>query len=423
MRFLMKSVPIRLPKLGESVTEATIIEWMKQEGDEVQKDEFLVSVATDKVDTDLPSEYTGKLEKILKPAGSVVKVGEPIAYILTEDEVIEEDYDVPFHSTHGNVSEIDQRSNHQDQVVDIPKFSQGKFLSPVVREIIKSHGMSLEEIEKIPATGASGRLTKKDILAYLQSKTSQLVSANQRTPIRLIKEEGDREVPLSRVRKVIADNMLRSQQEVPLVTTFVECGVDKLLQVRNALKDEFFYQHGLKLTPTHLMMMCVIHTLGEFPLLNSWFNGEELLQKSNINLGFATAIPDGTLVVPNVKKAQTLSLLELCRSVNELAHKARNHQLSSDDTKDTTFTVSNTGIFGSMMGTPLVSPPQVAVLALGSIRRIPAVVVENDTEKISIISAMMMSLSYDHRIIDGGLASQFLMSLKSKIESFSSDVG
>lgn len=409
-------VSITLPKLGESVADATIISWLKQPGDFIAKDECIAEVATDKVDTDLPSEYEGVLESILVQEGESAKVGSAIATIRVEGEI-----------THKQGPAIDNTTN-QPTVGKTPSNSNqaGRnlnnqapcFLTPVVRNIAAEAGLTPEDLTKIPSSGANNRITKKDILAYLappKTQTGQVTQANPKLNLEITPD--DDLITLSRMRKLIGAHMVKASQIVPHVTSFSSADVSNLVKWRDASKDQFSQENGVKLTYTHIIMQKVVEQLKEYPKLNAWMNGDdEFIVKKHINLGFAAATPDENLIVPNVKNAGIMDLPALAKSVNTLGQAAKNNTLKPEDIERTTFTVSNTGIFGSLMGTPIISVPQVAILALGEIASAPSVIIENGEEKLAIRKKMFLSLSYDHRVIDGAYASKFLKGLKQALE-------
>lgn len=424
----MKTVDIKLPKLGESVAEATIITWLKKPGDAVSKDETIAEVATDKVDTDLPSEYEGTLEEILIQEGETAAVGAIIAKISIKqnelaavEESITQELETEQHTTLKEVV-VSTQSNGAASLSNVEKAKKLQaesptFLTPVVRNIAAEAGLTPEDLKKIQPSGSNKtRITKKDILNFLTPKKE---SISLPTPKKLNLEitENDEVVQLSRMRKLIGQHMTQAIQTVPHVTTFVRTDVTNLVNWREANKERVLKQENVKLTYTHLIMKCVVESLRYYPKLNAWMNGnDELILKQNVNLGFAAATPDDNLIVPNVKSAQDFSLYGLAKQVNQLGKAAKEKGLAASDIENTTFTVSNTGIFGSLMGTPILSPPQVGVLALGAIESAPGVIVENGEEKLAIRKQMYLSISYDHRIIDGAYASKFLTDLKIRLE-------
>lgn len=406
-----KNVSITLPKMGESVMEATIIEWLKKPGEQIAKDELFVTIGTDKVDSDLPSEYEGVLKEILVHEGEETKVGQPIAILEVAADTI-----VHAKKLERELSAIETSTEAVELLTE--KTLEGKsFLSPVVRKIAAENGLEISDLQQIIPSGENGRIRKKDIINFLNKGTTEETSTIS-TKLRLnIQPEDDVEI-LPRIRQVAAQLLQTSYQIIPHVTTFSEINITNLVNYRNSIKDKFQEEKGAKVTYTHFIMQSVVETLKEFPKFNAWMNEDELIVKKDINLGFATALPDGNLIVPNIKKTNELSLEKIVMQVNEIAQKAKSNRLKTTDIQDTTFTVSNTGIFGSLMGTPIIGRPQVAVLALGEIHSGAGVVIRDGKEEIAVCKLMMLSLSYDHRIIDGSLASQFLRALKSKLENF-----
>ncbi|MBA5630082.1 dihydrolipoamide acetyltransferase family protein [Moheibacter lacus] len=406
----MKEIQILLPKMGESVMEATITDWLKQPGDKIAKDELFVTIGTDKVDSDLPSEYEGILKEILVGEGEEVKVGHPIAILEVSADTVVHAEKVEIKSTEIN------SINSSVELLETKSLDGKSFLSPVVRRIAAENRLEVEDLKKITPTGENGRIRKVDILKFLK-KDEKPIPQKVSTKLNLNIQPEDTVETLPRIRQIAAEHLQTSYQIIPHVTTFSEVNVTNLVNYREKIKDEFQQENGLKLTYTHFIMKAVIDTLVEFPKFNSWMNEDELILKKDINLGFATALPDGNLIVPNVKKVNEMSLKEIIESVNLVGNNAKSNKLKSADIQDTTFTVSNTGIFGSLMGTPIISRPQVAVLALGEIRSGAGVVVVDGKEELAVCKMMMLSLSYDHRVIDGALASQFLSTLKKRLEN------
>ena len=424
----MKTINIPLPKIGESTTEAKIVEWLKKPGDFIKRDELFAVIGTDKVDSEIFSEYEGTLKDILVKEGEEVSVGTPICTMEVDDavsetitmsakrseavEVSNKDFSTPLHSAQNDKTQLVSRSDsyRNSELVS--------FLSPVVRKMAAENGLSLEDLQKINGTGENGRIRKQDVENFLKPRKQNTSTPFVEEKLQLKVELGETLEPLSKMRKLIAENMEKSWRSIPHVTTFMDVNVTKLVAFREENKEKFLQENAVKLTYTHLIMKAVVDAIKVYPTLNSWFNNEELLEKKNINLGFAAALPDGNLIVPNIKNAQNLSVVEIAQQVSEIGTRAKNGKLKPDDIQDTTFTVSNTGMFGSESGTPIISRPQVAVLALGNILRRAWIVDENGEEKILPQSGMTLSLSYDHRIVDGALASKFLTEIKKNMENF-----
>ena len=411
----MKTINIPLPKIGESTTEAKIVEWLKKPEDFIKRDELFAVIGTDKVDSEIFSEYEGTLKEILVKEGEEVSVGTPICTMEVDDAVSE---NFTTKEDQKSVETVTENKSESQNLKLASRISDQKFLSPVVRKMAAENGLSLEDLQKIIGTGENGRIRKQDVENFLKPKKQNTSTPFVEEKLQLKVEIGEALEPLSKMRKLIAENMEKSWRSIPHVTTFMDVNVTKLVAYRDENKEKFLQENAVKLTYTHLIMKAVIDAIKVYPTLNSWFNNEELLEKKNINLGFAAALPDGNLIVPNIKNAQNLSVIEIAQQVSEIGTRAKNGKLKPDDIQDTTFTVSNTGMFGSESGTPIISRPQVAVLALGNILRKAWIIEENGEEKILPQSVMTLSLSYDHRIIDGALASKFLKEIKKNMERY-----
>ena len=411
----MKTINIPLPKIGESTTEAKIVEWLKKPGDFIKRDELFAVIGTDKVDSEIFSEYEGTLKDILVKEGEEVSVGTPIC-TMEVDGAVSENFITK--EKQKSVETVTENQSESQNLKLASRISDQKFLSPIVRKMAAENGLSLEDLQKIIGTGENGRIRKQDVENFLKPKKQNTSTPFVEEKLQLKVEIGEALEPLSKMRKLIAENMEKSWRSIPHVTTFMDVNVTKLVAYREENKEKFLQENEVKLTYTHLIMKAVIDAIKVYPTLNSWFNNEELLEKKNINLGFAAALPDGNLIVPNIKNAQNLSVVEIAQQVSEIGTRAKIGKLKPDDIQDTTFTVSNTGMFGSESGTPIISRPQVAVLALGNILRRAWIVEENGEEKILPQSVMTLSLSYDHRIIDGALASKFLTEIKKNMECY-----
>ena len=411
----MKTINIPLPKIGESTTEAKIVEWLKKPGDFIKRDELFAVIGTDKVDSEIFSEYEGTLKDILVKEGEEVSVGTPIC-TMEVDGAVSENFITK--EKQKSVETVTENQSESQNLKLASRISDQKFLSPIVRKMAAENGLSLEDLQKIIGTGENGRIRKQDVENFLKPKKQNTSTPFVEEKLQLKVEIGEALEPLSKMRKLIAENMEKSWRSIPHVTTFMDVNVTKLVAYRDENKEKFLQENAVKLTYTHLIMKAVIDAIKVYPTLNSWFNNEELLEKKNINLGFAAALPDGNLIVPNIKNAQNLSVIEIAQQVSEIGTRAKNGKLKPDDIQDTTFTVSNTGMFGSESGTPIISRPQVAVLALGNILRRAWIIEENGEEKILPQSVMTLSLSYDHRIIDGALASKFLTEIKKNMERY-----
>src|ERR1051325_3540593 len=436
----MAQVELIMPKMGESVAEATIIRWLKKEGDKVAMDEPVLEIATDKVDTEIPSAAEGVITKILFKEGDVVQVGKAIALISTDATA-----PVNAPETKSPVAAETVKAQPQTQKViaetavksnvKIEKVSaSGKFYSPLVRNIAKAEGITMEELETIPGTGLNGRVTKNDILSYLpkKGKTStvvtettkiqQQVSVNgtQHKPAVSV-NSGDEIIEMDRMRKLISEHMVMSKHVSPHVTSFVEADVTNIVMWREKMKSVFQNRDGEKLTFTPLFIEAIVKAIKDFPMINISVDGTKIIVKKDINIGMATALPSGNLIVPVIKNSGTKNLLGIAADVNALANAARNNKLKADDTQGGTFTLTNVGTFGSLMGTPIINQPQVAILAVGAIKKRPMVMETEDGDVIAIRHMMYLSLSYDHRIIDGSLGATFLTAVANELEGFDAD--
>lgn len=444
----MAEIEIRLPKMGESVTEATITNWLKEVGDTVEMDEPLVEVATDKVDNELPSEAEGVLVKKLYDVNDVVQVGDVIAVISTDGDApastpdtssapVQEEAAVAVEAE--VVAAVEAPVNGSS---DLPKSgSGGRFYSPLVRSIAKTEGISMDQLDSIQGSGENNRVTKKDILAYINNgggqvatapakevstaapaqKSAPVVAAAPKTEIHAPEVpiyEGDEIVEMDRMRKLIADHMVMSVHTSPHVTSYVEADVTNIVMWRNKIKKSFEDKEGEKMTFTPIFMEAIVKAIKDFPGVNVSVSGNNIIKRKNINLGMATALPSGNLIVPVIKKADTLNLIGLTKQVNDLANRARNNKLGSDDIQGGTYTVTNVGTFGNVMGTPIINQPQVAILALGAIRKIPAVIETPYGDTLGIRHKMFLSHSYDHRVVDGALGGQFVKRVADYLEEF-----
>jgi 2-oxoglutarate dehydrogenase E2 component (dihydrolipoamide succinyltransferase) len=447
----MAQVEIRLPKMGESVTEATITNWLKEVGDTVEMDEPLVEVATDKVDNELPSEAEGTLVEIRFQKDEVAQVGDVIAVISTDGgEVPAAKVDTTATTEEPKAVETAMKAvNDAVEMVagaEIDKNGpSGKFYSPLVRNIASAEGISMNELETIEGTGLAGRVTKKDIFAYLENRgaspekvSTPVVKENTSAPkttapvtnvsntnfLSNIKPanvpamEGDEIIEMDRMRKLIADHMVMSKHVSPHVTSFVEADVTNIWNWRNKIKAEFKKREGENITFTPIFMEAVVKAIKDFPNINVCVDGDKIIKRKDINLGMATALPSGNLIVPVIKKADRYNLTGLTKAVNELANSARDNKLKPEDIQGGTYTVTNVGTFGNVMGTPIINQPQVAILALGAIRKVPAVIETPEGDFIGIRYKMFLSHSYDHRVVDGALGGMFVKRVAEYLEQF-----
>jgi len=457
----MARFELKLPKMGESVAEATITSWLKEVGETIEMDDAVVEVATDKVDSEVPCEVEGTLVEILFSKDDVVKVGETIA-------IIETDADVEISTANIVSEEVVEEPKVEESVVALEKeinviqqqvttnpivipsaSSSDRFYSPLVRNIAQTEGISIEELDTIPGTGKEGRVTKTDILQYLSNRASApkvehknqavkqevkqsavtssasvitTASKQEKKEIQHIDlQEGDEIIELSRMGKLIAKHMVDSVRTSVHVQSFIEIDVTNIVNWRNKVKDKFFEREGEKLTFTPIFMQAVAQTIKQFPLVNISFDGEKVIKRKHINLGMAAALPDGNLIVPVIKDADRLSLVGMTQQVNDLAKRARANKLKPDEIKDGTYTVTNVGGFGSLTGTPIINQPQVAILALGAIIKKPAVIESPEGDVIAIRHKMIVSHSYDHRVINGAMGGMFIKTFKEILEAWDLD--
>ncbi|WP_413667559.1 dihydrolipoamide acetyltransferase family protein [Mucilaginibacter sp. Mucisp86] len=518
----MARYQLLLPKMGESVAEATVIKWVKNPGDKVNADDAVMEIATDKVDSDVPSPVAGKLVEQLYKENDVVQVGAVIAIIETDEpetasviaqpeeaalrpaeepKIADSTYHetVPFKEVEktpepelneiqpedlSGIPGIDQLEQKSSPIVPAFK-SEGRFYSPLVRNIATQEGISIDELDSIPGTGSEGRLTKDDLLNYLQAKTSSVaqngqsfepVNAQYTEPVKVaepvkkadpvpVAEQAkapvqnpdpipqpvvpatagpakaevpktapveqqpavaasvsgaDEIIEMDRMRRLIADHMVMSKQTSPHVTSFVEADVTNLVLWREKIKNSFEKREGEKITFTPIFIEAVAKALKDFPMINVSVNGTQIIKKAAINISMATALPNGNLIVPVIKKADELNLVGLTKAVNDLANRARNGKLLPDDVKEGTFTITNVGSFGNVMGTPIINQPQVAILAVGAIKKKPAVIETKEGDMIAIRHMMFLSLSYDHRVVDGALGGSFVRRVADYLEKWDS---
>jgi len=432
----MAQVELIMPKMGESVAEATIISWQKEVGETIEIDETVVEIATDKVDSEVPSSVEGVLVKKLFEANDVVKVGEVFAIVETEGgtetsaPVVEE---APAPAVAAEKVE-DQVAKVQESVQPITN-EGSRFYSPLVRSISSEEGISLEELEQVPGTGKGGRVTKEDILAYVENRgnapdpqpataphsSSPKSEATKPAPkaAPAISLSGDSEIiQMNRMRKLIADHMVMSKQTSPHVTSFVEADVTTLVNWRNSVKTEFKKREGQNITFTPIFIEAVAKGIKDFPMINVSVDETNIIVHKDVNIGMATALPSGNLIVPVVKGADQMNLIGITKTVNDLAARARANQLKPDEIQGGTFTLTNVGSFGNVMGTPIINQPQVAIMAVGSIKKKPAVIEMPQGDMIGIRHMMFLSLSYDHRVVDGALGGSFLRKVADYLEQF-----
>lgn len=448
----MATVDLVMPKMGESIMEATVLKWHKKPGDSVALDETVLEIATDKVDSEVPSTAAGVLKEILFKEDDVVPIGTVIARIETEggaaapagsaatgaQATAGEKPSAATSATPDTTSAPAASGLQSGGTVSGGTVSGGaRFYSPLVLNIAAKEGIGMQELEQIPGTGNEGRVTKKDILGYLKNRTgapAQSAPANQTAPASTaasassaVVHQPQPAVPhgnnveiieMDRMRKLIAEHMVRSVSTSPHVTSFTEADVTNLVKWREANKKGFEKQYGEKITYTPIFIEAIVKCIKKFPMINVSVDGDKIILKKDINIGMAAALPSGNLIVPVIKNADTKNLFGLTKEVNQLAYNARNNKLKADDTQGGTFTLTNVGTFGSLMGTPIINQPQVAILAVGSIKKRPMVMETPDGDVIAIRHMMYLSLSYDHRVVDGSLGAGFLTAVANELEAF-----
>ncbi len=444
----MSKFELKLPQMGESVAEATITSWLKEVGDTIEMDEAVFEIATDKVDSEVPSEVEGVLVEKRFNVDDVIKVGEVVAVIQVEGDVadtsggdeapeaVEETVAEPVQQLEKQMTQV------QESVAVAPDFSSSeRFYSPLVKNIAKEEGVSMDELEAIVGTGKEGRVTKNDIMAYLESRSNggvqakaaqvqeeakptqpaapvQKQEAEKPKPAPMQVGAGDEIIPLTRMGKLIAHHMIESVSTSAHVQSFVEVDVTNVVNWRNKVKNAFEAREGEKLTFTPIFMEAVAMALKKYPMMNISLDGDRVIKKKNINLGMAAALPDGNLIVPVIKNADQLNLVGMAKTVNDLANRARNNQLKPDEIREGTYTVTNVGTFGSVFGTPIINQPQVGILALGAIRKMPSVIETDKGEFIGIRSKMFLSHSYDHRVVNGALGGMFVKAVADYLEAW-----
>lgn len=437
----MAQVELIMPKMGESIIEATILKWVKQVGDKVEVDETILEIATDKVDSEVPSPVDGVIQEILFAENDTVEIGKVIAVIATEgEEAIPQATPSVAQSTTTTsepVTASPQVLAEATVTQTVQVASEGRFYSPLVRNMAKKEQISQSELDRVPGTGLNGRVTKKDMLNYLKSRTAPATNGSIKpqtqpapvskpvapapSPVAASMNGAVEIVEMDRMRKLIADHMVMSKHTSPHVTSFVEVDVTNIVNWRNKIKADFQQKHGEKITFTPIFMEAVTKALRDFPMVNVSVDGDKILVKKNINVGMATALPSGNLIVPVIKNADQLNLVGLTKQVNDLAGRARINKLKPEEIQDGTFTLTNVGTFGNVMGTPIINQPQVAILAVGAIRKKPAVVETEYGDLIAVRQMMFLSLSYDHRVVDGFLGGSFLRRVGDYLEQFDPD--
>ena len=443
----MAKLNITLPAMGEGVIEATINKWLVTEGAQVKEDDPLVEVATDKVDSEVPAPAAGTIISINVKEGSIAKIGDILAVIENNAVPTKEDLkkvDKEVERIRETIESVRQEKNEIEVLSQEMKSRtpSGKFISPLVRSIASREGISYADLDKTVGTGMDGRITKDDILKILDERNTtkkpatsteekatskakeevKQTNAPVKEPATITQSAGDEIIPMDRVRKIIAEHMVMSKRTSPHVTSFIDADVTRLMNWRNSYKDKFLAAEGQKLTLTPIFIDAVAKALYDFPLVNVSVDGDNIIKKKNINIGMATALPDGNLIVPVIKNANEKSLTGLAKAVNDLAERARINKLKPDEITGGTFTITNFGSYNNLAGTPIINQPQAAILGTGVVRKTPVVIETPDGDVIAIRQIIILSLSYDHRVIDGALAGKFLHKVKEILENYSPDI-
>tara|TARA_B110000503_G_C7165259_1_gene421569 strand:+ start:646 stop:1908 length:1263 start_codon:yes stop_codon:yes gene_type:complete len=417
----MAVIEVKLPKMGESIKEATVLNWLKQVGDTVERDEPILEVATDKVDSEVAAPESGVITELLFGENDVVPVGTVIAKMDTADSGESAAKETKVEEKQDQVEKIANTNiNYDSKRFD----EEGRFYSPLVRSMAEKEGLSFEELKSISGSGQNGRVLKNDLITFIESgrKTNSTQQPNQSNFVPSVKYEGGQQIiEMDRMRSMIADHMVHSKQTSPHVTAYVEADVTKMVKWREKNKLAFQEKYGEKITYTPIFVEAVVKAIQEFPLINVSVDGKKIIVKSDINIGLAAALPSGNLIVPVIKNADQKNLLGLAKETNSLVQKARTNKLKADDIQGSTFTISNVGTFRNLMGTPIINQPEVAILATGSINK-RAVVIERDGEDVIAIRSMIyLSLSFDHRVVDGNLGGSFLARIGDFLEEFDSN--
>lgn len=432
----MAKFKIVMPKLGESIIEATITKWLKGVGDTIEEDDAILEIATDKVDSEIPSPVDGVLTEIFFEEGDIVDVGALIAIIEMDGEEAETPSEekantgIKVDQINKEVEEAAQEISAEDTETTVSDFkTSNRFYSPLVKSIAKEENIAFEDLEKIAGSGKAGRLTKQDILNYLENRGKAKTAIAKVPPTKPVKAPGvnvavgtgDRVEEMGRMRKLIADHMVMSKQVSPHVTSFIEADVTKIVNWRNKVKDSFLKREGEKITYTPIFIDAAAKALRDYPGLNVSVDGNNVIYRKNIHIGMAAALPNGNLIVPVIKNADQRNLIGMAKTVNDLATRARANKLMPDEITGGTFTITNFGSFDSLTGTPIINQPQVAILGLGAIVKRPVVIETPEGDTIGIRSIMMLSLAYDHRVVDGALGGLYLKRLREYLEDFDSN--
>ena len=411
-----------MPKMGESIMEGTVLKWLKKEGDKINEDESVLEVATDKVDTEIPSTCSGTLKKIIAKEGEIVKVGSPIA-IIDSDSQIQSNENKDF------VGELENKfeeikdftyKNSESEVVKL-KNDSNKFYSPLVLNIANRENISLDVLDSIKGSGENERVTKLDLLKYLEDKNLEInpiIEEDLEIELKIELKEGEEIIEPDRVRKIIASRMLESKKISPHVTSFVESDITNVFNSRNKIKKKFLEENSMPLTFNPVFIKCVADALTEFPMMNISYINNKIIKKNYINIGIAVALKDDNLIVPVIKNVDKMDFMKIVKESNKLIDRTRNGELNADDLEGGTYTISNVGSFGNVMGTPIIMQPQVGILAIGTIKKVPAVIETKNGDEIQIRNKLFLSHTYDHRIVDGALGGKFAQKVAENLEKF-----
>lgn len=445
----MAKVELIMPKMGESITEATILSWLKSEGDVIEADESVLEVATDKVDTEVPTTHAGVLSKILAQEGDVIPVGQAIAIITTDAEEGAGSNGAPTipevteSAPEPVLVEAEPVTNVAEAVTPLAQPVSGRFYSPLVMNIARQESIPMAELETVPGTGKESRVTKKDILAYVRQRSgvptpepvvettpeavtqpipqisaAVVTTAKPAVKVSVSVNAGDEIIEMDRIRKMIAERMVESKHTSPHVTSFVEADVTRIVNWRNKVKNQFQARENEKLTFTPIFVEAIVQAIKDFPMINISVDGDKIIKRKNINIGIAVALPSGNLIVPVIHNADQYNLVGLAKKVNDLASRARDNKLIPDELAGGTYSVTNVGSFGNLMGTPIIMQPQVAIMALGAITKKPTVIETPEGDAIGIRSKMFLSHAYDHRVVDGALGGMFVRKVADYLEAF-----
>ena len=411
-----------MPKMGESIMEGTVLKWLKKEGDKINEDESVLEVATDKVDTEIPSTCSGTLKKILAEEGEVVKVGSPIAIIDSDEENTSDDGLDFIDEIEKNFEEVKEITYQKpDASTKKIKSESNRFYSPLVLNIATRENISLDTLDEINGTGENDRVTKYDLLKFIEDKNlvyEPKIETSENDNVEIELKEGEELIEPDRVRKIIASRMVESKKIAPHVTSFVEADITNIYKTRNEIKENFLKENKFPITFNPIFIKCVVDALKEFPMMNISFISNKIIKKNYINIGIAVALGDDNLIVPVLKDVDKLNFIDLIKHSNDLITRARNNKLKPIDLEGGTYTISNVGSFGNVMGTPIIVQPQVGILAIGTIKKVPAVVETEKGDEIQVRNRLFLSHTYDHRIVDGALGGKFAQKVAENLENF-----